>query len=97
MPVTGMETVRVEMAGPRSGQPDARQSPEEEVVRVGREPTVLKETQQVMELAMDIAHNLEWSFELEQRRLILHDLLSRLDEEGDVIGRQGNGGPWFLC
>ena len=47
----------------------SRRAPEEEIVRVGRPAAVLKEAQQVVKLAVDVAHKLQGCLELEERGL----------------------------
>lgn len=53
---------------------------EKQVIRFGREASVLKETQQIGELAVNVAAYLEWSLELQQNRL-LQENLPRLETQ----------------
>ena len=72
-------------------------APEEEIVGIGREAAVLEQAEQVVELAVDVANQLQRSLELKQRRLVgkLGDGL--VDEEVDVVGRESDIGSRFFC
>ena len=59
---------------------------EEEVIRLGREPAVLKQTKQVAVLAVHVAANLERRLELQQTRLRQENLSA---SEGDAAMRGG--------
>ena len=47
-----------------------RAAPQEEVVGIGRKAAVLKQAQEVMELPVDVANELQRRLQLEERRLI---------------------------
>ena len=61
---------------------------EEQVVRLGGEPAVLKQAKQVRVLAVDVAADLQRRLELQQARLRQEDLA--VDERNDG-GRGGSG------
>ena len=68
---------------------------EEEVVGVGREAAILKEAEQVGELAVDVADDLDRRLELEERGLGLEDLHRRVHEERQ-LGRREPGDALLL-
>ena len=47
-----------------------RAAPQEEVVGIGRKAAVLKQAQEVMELPVDVANELQRRLQLKERRLI---------------------------
>lgn len=44
-------------------------SPQEEIVGIGWETTVLEEAEEVIVLAVDVAADLDWGLQLQQHRL----------------------------
>ena len=71
--------------------------PEEEVVGIGREAAVLEEPQQVVVLAMDVAHDLDGRLQLQQSGLLSETFRRLLDEEGDIVSRQVDRRAGLLC
>ena len=63
-------------------------APEEEVVRVWREAAVLKEPQQVVELSVDVADDLDRGLQLEQRWLVDEDLGGLLNQVSDLVAAE---------
>ena len=72
-------------------------APEEEVVGIGWKTAVLEEAQQVVELPMDIANELQRRLQLEEGRLIAKVQDGLVDEEVDVVRGERHVGAGFLC
>ena len=72
-------------------------APEEEVVGVRREAAVLEEPKEVVELTMDVTHQLQRRLELEEGRLVGEYGDGRVNEETHVVRGEGNVGPWLFC
>lgn len=66
---------------------------EEEVVGVWREAAILKETQQVVVLAVDIPTNLQRCFEFKKDRLVQENLSRFCADSSDFLLRQSNNLP----
>ena len=58
---------------------------------------MLEEPQQIVELAVDVATDLDGRLELEERRLRSEDLRGLLDQKGDLVARQAHIGARLFC
>ena len=75
----------------------ARAAPEEEVVGIGRKAAVLEEAEQVVELPMNIANELQRCLQLEECRLVTKVQDGLVDEEVDVVRGECHVGAGFFC
>ena len=64
---------------------------EEEVIGFGRESAVLEQTQQIVVLPVDVAADLDRSFEFEQDRLVDEDLARPRAQVSDLVLGQLHG------
>ena len=74
-----------------------RVAPQEEIVGIGREAAVLKQAEQVVELAVDVAADLDGCLQLQQRRLRQDDTGRLLYYVRDLVGREADVGARLLC
>ena len=58
---------------------------------------MLKEPQQVVELAVDVAHDLDGRLQLQQRGLVDRDCGGLVDEEDDLVRRQTHVRAGLFC
>ena len=70
---------------------------EEEVVRVRREAAVLKQPQQVVELPVDVADELQRRLELEERGLVGDDGHRLVDDKVHLVRREAHVRSGLFC
>ena len=72
-------------------------APQKEIVGIGWEAAVLKQAEQVVELAVDVAADLDGCLQLQQGRLCQDYAGRLLDDVRDLVGREADIGARLLC